>query len=103
MLRTKKDGHRCSTQLFLRPKRLRRCSKSTLRFEVGKSCSALVTGREGSDGALQKNLETFLRKVTIMSEHVCDASFSHRYHRDAVRQAIPFIGSSLIQIKTSQQ
>src|SRR5258708_2003153 len=52
---------------------------------------------------LEKNLETFLREVAIMGEHVCDVPFSHRHHGDAVRQAIALVASSLIQIKTSQK
>ena len=53
----------------------------------------------GWDYRLEKNGETFLREVPIMRERVCDAPFSHRHHRDAVRQAIALVASSLIQIQ----
>jgi hypothetical protein len=52
---------------------------------------------------LEQNLEAFLREMAIMGEHIRDLALAHRHYRDAVRQAVAFVASSLIQIKTTQE
>ncbi len=68
----------------------------------GKSSPAFVSSGDGGY-RLEKNREAFLREVAIMSEHICDVALTHRHHRDAVRQAVAFVASSLVQIKTTQE
>ena len=41
--------------------------------------------------------------MAIMGEYLRDLALSHRHYRDAVRQAVAFVASSLIQIKTTQE
>ena len=42
----------------------------------------------------KENVQTFLRKVMIIREHVCQALAAHRLHGDTVGQAVLLIETS---------
>jgi hypothetical protein len=51
----------------------------------------------------EQNRETFLAEVVVVGENLRDALVSHRVHRDAVDQAVGFVGALLVQFEPSQE
>lgn len=48
-------------------------------------------------------METFLSEMGVMRKHIGDASLSHDIHRDAVVEAVGFIGTRFVKRQTVQE
>ncbi len=54
-------------------------------------------------GSAEQHLEPFLLKVSIIGENVGQSFVAHRLHRNAISQAVAFIGAGFVQREAGEK